>query len=214
MTAMAPPAAGPKPQAAGAPPVKERGRGRPALNKGLKEQQKAVTFQQQLEEDEAQEYLDEATRANFLKKSVSVPLPKSSGSGVLGRSYVIGENGLYERIIRKRKRKSTDQLKTLMREFERNPDWSKEQLLEVSRKTGLSEAQVYKWGWDQKRKKFGPEAVANMLPFDRMMGSSGDTAFTSGAGLGMDIIDEESSSGSDEEIEEEIIHEFPELQHT
>lgn len=51
-----------------------------------------------------------------------------------------------------------------MREFERNPNWSKETLLEVSRKTGLSEAQVYKWGWDQKRKKYGPEAAALMMP--------------------------------------------------
>jgi hypothetical protein len=51
-----------------------------------------------------------------------------------------------------------------MREFDRNPNWSKETLLEVSRKTGLSEAQVYKWGWDQKRKKYGPEAAALMMP--------------------------------------------------
>ena len=65
-----------------------------------------------------------------------------------GRSYSASENGNYERVIRKRKRKSGDQLKTLMREFDRNPNWTKETLLEVSRKTGLSEAQVYKWGWD------------------------------------------------------------------
>lgn len=52
----------------------------------------------------------------------------------------------------------------MVREFDRNPNWSKETLLEVSRKTGLSEAQVYKWGWDQKRKKYGPEAAALMMP--------------------------------------------------
>lgn len=54
-------------------------------------------------------------------------------------------------------------MKTLMREFDRNPNWSKDTLLEVSRKTGLSEAQVYKWGWDQKRKKYGPEIAALMM---------------------------------------------------
>jgi hypothetical protein len=70
---------------------------------------------------------------------------------------------MYERVIRKRKRKSGDQLKTLMREFDRNPNWSKDTLLDVSRKTGLSEAQVYKWGWDQKRKKYGPEIAALMM---------------------------------------------------
>jgi hypothetical protein len=59
---------------------------------------------------------------------------------LIGRSFVLSDNGVYERIIRKRKRKSSEQLKTLMREFERNPNWSKETLLEVSRKTGLSEA--------------------------------------------------------------------------
>ena len=33
----------------------------------------------------------------------------------------------------------------------------------MSKKTGLSEAQVYKWGWDQKRKKF-PELANQMMP--------------------------------------------------
>jgi hypothetical protein len=67
---------------------------------------------------------------------------------LMNRCFNAQDNSNYERIIRKRKRKSTDQLKILMREFDRNPNWSKETLLEVSRKTGLSEAQVYKWGWD------------------------------------------------------------------
>ena len=50
-----------------------------------------------------------------------------------------------------------------MREFDKNDgNWSKETLLDVSKKTGLSEAQVYKWGWDQKRKKYGPDATMNI----------------------------------------------------
>jgi len=51
-----------------------------------------------------------------------------------------------------------------VREFDRNPNWTKDTLFDVSRKTGLSEAQVYKWGWDQKRKKYGPELAALMMP--------------------------------------------------
>lgn len=73
---------------------------------------------------------------------------KGNSKGGNSRSYIVNSNGEYERVIRKRKRKSGDQIKILMREFDRNPNWSKETLLEVSRKTGLSEAQVYKWGWD------------------------------------------------------------------
>lgn len=95
---------------------------------------------------------------------------------MMARSFLMSsDNGAYERIIRKRKRKSGEQLKTLMREFDRNPNWSKETLLEVSRKTGLSEAQVYKWGWDQKRKKYGPEIAALMMPpFESMQFSMSD----------------------------------------
>lgn len=44
----------------------------------------------------------------------------------------------------------------LIQEFQANPEWSKENMQEVSRKTGLSEAQVYKWGWDQKKKMLDP----------------------------------------------------------
>jgi hypothetical protein len=66
----------------------------------------------------------------------------------------IDENG--KKIIRRRKRKSYEQLQMLVKEFQANPEWSKDNMLEVSRKTGLSEAQVYKGGWDQRRKMLDP----------------------------------------------------------
>lgn len=56
-----------------------------------------------------------------------------------GQDSNLDENG-NDRVIRKRKRKSGEQLKALVREFDRNPNWTKDTLLEVSRKTGLSEA--------------------------------------------------------------------------
>lgn len=48
-------------------------------------------------------------------------------------------------------------------EFDKNPDWSKERLHELSELTGLSEAQIYKWGWDQ-RKKFENEPAPIIPP--------------------------------------------------
>lgn len=39
-----------------------------------------------------------------------------------------------------------------MSEFERDPHWSKDTCNKVSKITGLTESQVYKWGWDQKNK--------------------------------------------------------------
>lgn len=44
--------------------------------------------------------------------------------------------------IRKRKRKSNQQLKILQAEFERDGFWSKDKILHVARVTGLSESQV------------------------------------------------------------------------
>jgi len=57
-----------------------------------------------------------------------------------------------DRVIRRRKRKNTEQMKVLEYEFARDPEWTKERLAELSRMTGLSEGQIYKWGWDQKKK--------------------------------------------------------------
>lgn len=55
---------------------------------------------------------------------------------------------------RKRKRKSNAQLKLLKHEFYRREGgtWSKEKIVEMAAMTGLSESQVYKWCWDQKKK--------------------------------------------------------------
>jgi hypothetical protein len=41
----------------------------------------------------------------------------------------------------------------LIVEFKINPEWTKEKVEDLSERTGLSESQVYKWNWDQ-RKKF------------------------------------------------------------
>lgn len=53
---------------------------------------------------------------------------------------------------RKRKRKNNLQLKVLKSEFSKGDNWNKEKISQVSQITGLSESQVYKWCWDQKKK--------------------------------------------------------------
>lgn len=55
--------------------------------------------------------------------------------------------------IRKRRRKNNAQLKILKSEYKEGDCWSKEKISALSRVTGLSESQVYKWCWDQKKKK-------------------------------------------------------------
>lgn len=52
----------------------------------------------------------------------------------------------------KRMRKSAFQVSLLEEELTLNPTWSKEDMREVSAKSGLDHSQVYKWYWDQQRK--------------------------------------------------------------
>ena len=54
---------------------------------------------------------------------------------------------------KKRNRKNPNQMTYLMQEYAKDPNWSKETCQRVSKATGLTESQVYKWGWDQKNKK-------------------------------------------------------------
>mmetsp|Transcript_1818 Transcript_1818/g.2015 ORF Transcript_1818/g.2015 Transcript_1818/m.2015 type:complete len:224 (-) Transcript_1818:81-752(-) len=84
----------------------------------------------------------------------STPLSKPKTKHRIKKKTTVDENG--KKIIRRRKRKTYEQLQILIKEFQANPEWSKDNMQEVSQKTGLSEAQVYKWGWDQKRKMLDP----------------------------------------------------------
>ena len=54
--------------------------------------------------------------------------------------------------VRKRRRKSAQQLKILKIEFDKSQNWTKEQITKISKMTDLTESQVYKWCWDQKKK--------------------------------------------------------------
>lgn len=54
--------------------------------------------------------------------------------------------GLTER--KKRNRKNPGQMQYLQQEYLKDPNWTKETCIRVSKMTGLTESQVYKWGWD------------------------------------------------------------------
>ncbi len=69
--------------------------------------------------------------------------------------FHVSKRSSRKRTIKRRKRKSMNQLRTLQEEFEKRSDWGKELVSYLANTTGLSEAQVYKWGWDQKKKQQG-----------------------------------------------------------
>ncbi len=54
--------------------------------------------------------------------------------------------------FKKRSRKSGDQIKQLNEIYKTCTEWNKNKISEIALSTGLSENQVYKWIWDQKRK--------------------------------------------------------------
>lgn len=55
---------------------------------------------------------------------------------------------------KRRFRKNNEQLLILTKFFNENKNWSKKQLKEISKNTGLMENKVYKWLWDQRNKEF------------------------------------------------------------
>lgn len=63
-----------------------------------------------------------------------------------------------DRSSRKRQRKSNDQIQILKDELALNPVWSKQDIADLARRTGLTESQVYKWSWDfRKKTRIEPE---------------------------------------------------------
>jgi hypothetical protein len=69
-----------------------------------------------------------------------------------GSAFKSPDSDYNEHKGRKRFRKNDDQVKVLIQEFDKNPFWTKKLVLELSKQTGLSESQVYKWNWDYRKK--------------------------------------------------------------
>ena len=55
---------------------------------------------------------------------------------------------------KKRFRKNNEQLVMLSQFFNEHKHWSKNQIKEISQRTGLKENKVYKWLWDQRNKEY------------------------------------------------------------
>ena len=50
-----------------------------------------------------------------------------------------------------RLRKTDEQVKILEREFDKNPNWTKEKMKQLSSSLNLKLSQVYKWNWDRRQ---------------------------------------------------------------
>lgn len=92
----------------------------------------------------------------------------SEDSGLFKDSSTIGSPSEYDydevdrSEVKRRKRKSAAQVKVLKREYNSNPVWTKETYTELASTTGLSEAQVYKWSWDYRKKLRQRESKVNV----------------------------------------------------
>ena len=74
-------------------------------------------------------------------------------------------NNMNSNEAKKRRRKSNVQIRILKQELDCDENWSKEKIFKVSKMTGLSESQVYKWCWDQKKKRDDIESKKNKHNF-------------------------------------------------
>ena len=66
----------------------------------------------------------------------------------------LGTNSSKSSTRKRRFRKNNDQLVMLSQFFNEHKHWSKNQIKEISQKTGLKENKVYKWLWDQRNKEY------------------------------------------------------------
>lgn len=57
-----------------------------------------------------------------------------------------------ERSSKTRRRKTADEINLLERAFAKDPEWTEKTVTFVVENTGLDSTQIYKWGWDQKKK--------------------------------------------------------------
>lgn len=51
----------------------------------------------------------------------------------------------------------------LKAEYIKSKDWSKELITKISEITGLTESQIYKWNWDQKKKEEDEQQSDNVI---------------------------------------------------
>ena len=65
--------------------------------------------------------------------------------------------------VRRRRRKTSKQMLVLEAEYARNPWWSRSLVANLSKMLQLSEAQVYKWNWDKRKKLMSEEQKVNEM---------------------------------------------------
>ena len=66
----------------------------------------------------------------------------------------LGTNSSKSSTRKRRFRKNNEQLSMLSNFFNEHKHWSKNQIKEISQRTGLKENKVYKWLWDQRNKEY------------------------------------------------------------
>ena len=92
----------------------------------------------------------------FNSPQSKVRRPYQSNSSVQPQGGVLGKRPRQPNRVRK----DEGQIQLLIQAFKKSPDWSKEQVAGLAQASGLTESQVYKWAWDQKKKLL---ATANGL---------------------------------------------------
>ena len=53
--------------------------------------------------------------------------------------------------IKRRYRKTPEQVKMMEVEYAKNPNWSRDYIKRLAKQVGLREGQVYKWHWDMRK---------------------------------------------------------------
>lgn len=94
-----------------------------------------------------------------IKKSHKYDPYMSDHSDISGDASTQGSPSFkLQKSFRKRNRKTDSQVHLLKSEYKLSSYWTKDKVIDLVKKTGLTENQVYKWRWDYK-KKIRQEAI-------------------------------------------------------
>jgi len=96
-------------------------------------------------------------RINFNNKSEQIfnsPISKKPKKIFECSGSTLATNSSKSSNRKRRFRKNNEQLIMLSQFFNDHKHWSKNQIKEISQKTGLKENKVYKWLWDQRNKEY------------------------------------------------------------
>ena len=121
-------------------------------------------YQSPMEKENKPHYTVCNRRSSSSKKRMLVQRQAQEACEVEEKQTVMYTLEESSEVFGKRKRKTEKQLSILQNELRgSNLLWSRQKIIEIAERTGMTETQIYKWWWDQTRKRVKRLKINNQI---------------------------------------------------